>query len=224
MRQRRVIIFDDERIVLLVLRDFFQARGYEVLTFAEPVVCPIYQDYKPCASKAPCGDLMLTDFRMPRMSGIDLLRIQTDGGCKLTPKNKAVLSGYMDQQSIRDVLELGAAFFTKPVSFEELGAWVDECESRMDLSVPLGLPRKEHRRDDSREIVFSLSDSAPCRGATVNLSPSGLCVRISAPIERQSTVMIQTPLPITSPVTHVRWLVDAGNGAYLAGLQCVPRH
>jgi CheY-like chemotaxis protein len=224
MRKRRAIIYDDEPVILLILRDFFENRGYDVLTFPEPVVCPIYHSGSSCANKAPCSDIMLTDFKMPGMNGIDLFRSQARKGCKLTMRNKALVTGYMDEGSIREVSEMGAAFFKKPLFFDELDRWVGECEGRMDLSVPLGLPRKEDRLDDSREISYTVSesDSSVCRGAIVNLSPSGLCVRVSSPLAQQSSVTIKTPLPITSPVALVRWLEDAGDGAYIAGLECVP--
>jgi CheY-like chemotaxis protein len=224
MRKRRVIIFDDEPVVLNVLHTFFDSWGYDVITFPEPLVCPIYHSDSSCANKAPCCDIMLSDFRMPGMNGIDLLRLQARKGCRLTIRNKALVSGYMDEGVIREVGELGAAYFKKPVFFDDLHRWVNECEGRMDLSIPLGFPRKEDRLDDSREISYtvSASDSLACRGAVVNLSPSGLCVRVSSPLARQASVTINTPLPIISPLAIVRWLEDAGDGAYLAGLQCVP--
>ena len=159
------------------------------------------------------------------MNGIELLRAQAEKGCKLTAKNKALLTGYMDEGSVQEVIELGAAFFQKPVPFDQLSRWVRECEERMDLSLPLGLPRKEARMNDSREISYtvSVSGDTPCKGATVNLSHSGLCVRVNSPLARQTKITIQTPLPILSPITLVRWLTDAGDGAYIAGLQCVPQ-
>jgi CheY-like chemotaxis protein len=224
MRKRRAIIFDDEPVALLVLRDFFETRGYDVMTFPEPAAFPFCCSDCNCANKAPCSDILLTDFMMPGMNGVDLLRWQARKGCRLTSRNKAVLTGFTDSGTIGNVSATGAVFFEKPVLFDDLGRWVDECEGRMDLSIQLDYPRKEDRLDDSREISYAVSaaDSSVCRGAVVNLSPSGLCVRVSSPLARQASVTIRTPLPITSPVALVRWLEDAGDGAYLVGLQCVP--
>jgi len=55
MRKRRAIIFDDEPVVLLVLKDFFETRGYEVLAFREPVICPVYGNTTGCTNKALAG-------------------------------------------------------------------------------------------------------------------------------------------------------------------------
>lgn len=224
MRKRRAIIFDDEPVALLVLRDFFETRGYDVLTFPEPAAFPFCRADGDCANKAPCSDILLTDFMMPKMNGVDLLRWQARKGCRLTSRNKAILTGFMDSRTISNISATDAAFFEKPVLFYDLGRWVDECEGRMDLSVPLDYPRKEDRLDDSREVAYSVSssDGSLCQGVTVNMSSSGLCVRVSAPFAKKASVTIRTPLPINSPVTVVRWLEDEGDGSYLAGLQCVP--
>ena len=43
MRKLKVIIFDDEVMILHMLNRWFSQKGYEVLTFNEPAVCPIYE-------------------------------------------------------------------------------------------------------------------------------------------------------------------------------------
>ena len=223
MRKRRAIIYDDEPVILLVLTNFFETRGYEVLSLQGSVDCPVSGKDKTCGNAAPCGDIMLTDYKMPGMTGIELLQMQARNQCKLAPQNKALLTGYMDQGKEQALRDLGATFFEKPFQFDELERWVIECEQRMDLTRPLGYLRKEDRQDLSREIVYTVSSFGDevCRGTAINLSPSGLCVKVLSPLEREASVMIKTGLPIVSPQARVRWLQDAGDGAYLAGLQFV---
>jgi CheY-like chemotaxis protein len=224
MRKRRAIVFDDEPVVLLVLKDFFETRGYEVLAFRDPIICPVYGDSVGCTNKAPCGDIILTDYGMPTMTGIELFQAQARNGCKLTSKNKALLTGYVDDGKKKDIRNLGIAFFEKPVLFDELARWVDECELRMDLSLPLGVKRKEVRECCSREISFTVpsSGSELFRGIAINMSPSGLCLRASGPLMKEDTVFLQTALPLLSPVAMVRWVERTGQDDYLAGLQCSP--
>ena len=74
---------------------------------------------------------------MPHMTGVELLQAQSQRGCKLDNKNKAVLSGYVDQKSAKKIKELGCFIIQKPARIDEIAKWVDECEKRFDLSVSL---------------------------------------------------------------------------------------
>ena len=140
MRKQRVIIFEDEAMILALLTSFFSKMGYEVFTYPEPVTCPLYADGADCCVKhAPCADLMITDYRMPKMNGIDLLEVQSRKGCRLDIRSKAMISGFLDEEEELQVREMGCEVFRKPFNLSELSAWVKACETRMDLSKPLGL-------------------------------------------------------------------------------------
>jgi CheY-like chemotaxis protein len=223
MRKRRAIIYDDEPIVLLVLKDFFEMRGYDVLACQEPVVCPLYGNGAGCASRLPCGDIMLTDYRMPGMNGIDLIRSQDRSGCKIIRSNKALLSGFLSDDKLSDVRELGVAFFEKPVDFTDLGRWVDKCETRMDLSLPLGQKRKEARELCGHMTTCTICDSRSviCRGTTINESRSGFCIRVPVALVKEQQVTLRGSLPDLAPLAQVRWVAETGDGDYLAGLQSI---
>lgn len=224
MRKRRAVLFDDEPVVLLVLKDFFETRGYDVLAFKQPVHCPVSGKGAACSNVAPCCDIILTDHNMPGMTGIELLQAQVRNGCRLDPKNKALLTGLVDDTKMKYIGALGVACFEKPVLFDKLERWVEECEQRMDLSLPLGIKRQEVRECCSREISYTMSSSGSelFRGIAVNMSWSGFCLRASIPLMKEDTVILQTALPLLSPVALVRWTERAGQDEYLAGLQCAP--
>jgi len=44
MRKRRAIIIDNEPVVLQLLVTYLSKRGYEVLSFHEPIVCPVFRE------------------------------------------------------------------------------------------------------------------------------------------------------------------------------------
>lgn len=223
MRKRRAVVIDDEEIIVDLLKEFFSTRGYAVIPFARPVVCPI-QDKKGniCNTDYPCADVIITDFKMPRANGLELFQEQSRHGCKLQSANKAVMSGYLDGESYRKIKQLGYAFFQKPIDFFKLSTWLDECEKRMDLSQPLGSTRKETRHITRYRVqcqVDSIDETVD--GITVDISNSGFCLKLAVPLSAGQIVHInKTPAVIACRTASVQWVNRNPDGSYLAGLSC----
>ncbi len=138
MRKPRAIIYDDEIILLDLFKRWMVQRGYEVLTFSEPNACPLYGKHSDtCTQKYKCADVVITDFKMPKMTGLELLQSQRQRGCKLDVKQKAVISGDIERKNKKMILEMGVTFFQKPLIIPEFSEWLSQCEKRIDLSVPL---------------------------------------------------------------------------------------
>ncbi len=222
MRKRRAVVFDDDIVVTGLLRKFLTLRGYDVLAFLEPKICPIYENSTECGTNHACADIMIVDFSMPGMNGVEMLKAQAARKCKLTPGNKALITGYTDAFDRGAIKGLGCAFFEKPLDFNKLAAWFDECELRMDLSQPLGFIRGEKRQAVNKEITFQALPSADIRkGIVVNRSPSGLCLKIADPLLPDQTVSIRSEGSRSSRSASVRWIREIGNDLYLVGLQFV---
>ena len=220
MRKRRVLLYDDDATALSALSLFFEERGYEVFAYGEPEACPVYLDGGRCDNRQPCGDLLITDLEMPRMSGIDLLQLQARLGCRLSIRNKAVLSGNLDPASCEVIRSLGCVAFSKPCRLSTLSAWVGECEQRMDLSQPLGVRRRQRRDPFSSRAVFRTERPFDLFAVeVVNRSDSGLCVRLEKPLAVAEVLSLQTHLPLPTDRLLVRWSRPDGGG-YLAGLSC----
>jgi DNA-binding response OmpR family regulator len=104
MRKLRTVLIDDRKIIVNMLKDFLSIRNYDVLSFTRPVVCPIRDERgKNCSTDYPCADVIITDFKMPGMNGLELFREQSTHGCKLTRENKAIMSGYIDEESHKQI-------------------------------------------------------------------------------------------------------------------------
>lgn len=221
MRKRRAIVLDDDPTVLNILKMFFTIRGYEVIALPEPVRCPVYDENAPCQNVHPCADIIVTDFRMPKMTGLAMLQAQVNKGCKLTVRNKAIISGYIDASSRTVINRLGCAYFEKPFLFQELEPWIAACEERMDLSRPLGMKRKELRTECCPQLSCDLRINGEiCSGTALNRSESGLCVKVRHPLSVQQMVTVVTSLSLISYQAIVRWISDLGDGTYLVGLSC----
>lgn len=137
-RKPRVVVFDDEDSFLNVFKGWLSQKDYEVLAFNNPTVCSFLKegtDY--CKKINPCADIIFTDFDMPEMNGIELLQHQSQRGCKIDKKNKAIVSGYIDDTIKKIIDESGYAFFNKPVDLFVISDWLNECGKRIDLSRPL---------------------------------------------------------------------------------------
>ncbi len=139
MRKPRAIIYDDEIILLDLFKKWMMQRGYEVLTYNEPEVCPLYGKLsEKCTQDHKCADVVITDFKMPKMTGLELLQSQHKRGCKLDVKHKAVISGDIESENKKLIRDMGVSYFQKPLIIPEFSEWLNECEERMDLSAPLG--------------------------------------------------------------------------------------
>jgi FixJ family two-component response regulator len=223
VRKRRAIIFDDEDLVLNMLTDVFQMRGYEVIGFREASdVCPLQGGDAAGCGVLPCADVLLTDHHMPGMSGLELLRRQQDKGCVMDSRNKAVISGNLDGEKLQQITDMGCAFFQKPFSLQALLAWIDQCEARMDIGQSLVSRRREERFDNRGELTVRLPGSNEVlRVPAVNVSESGLCLEVPSRLQGEDLLsIIKMPLPTPFSQATVRWIRQNDSGSYLAGLRC----
>jgi CheY-like chemotaxis protein len=221
MRKRRVIVYDDEAIIAKMFKMFFSSLDYEVLVYNEPYsACPVSNSPSEVCSKThACADVVITDFQMPGMNGLQLLETQKKNGCKLTIRNKAIVSGYLENAQRRQIEQLGCAFFHKPLDFTALSAWLAECEQRIDLSQPLASRRSADRFADDRQIMYRADENGEIlQGTAVDISHSGLRLKLSTPLVTGQTIHIDTDLPNDCRTGLVIWTMSSGDGTHLAGL------
>jgi CheY-like chemotaxis protein len=146
MRNPRVIIYDDDTIILDMLGHFFVKRGYEVCSYNSPTVCPSHEGpADSCENLSPCADVIISDYKMPEMTGIERLQRQSKRGCTVESKRKAIMSGHAEEGLMAQCRDLGCRFFEKPFVLSELSDWLSECEKHFDLSQQL-----HDRRANSR--------------------------------------------------------------------------
>ena len=122
----RAFIFEDDHFLREFLRRFLEARGYEVFTFAYPTNC----EACPCRPNHVCADIILSDVKMPQLTGIAFMEHLHQQGCKIT--NTALMSGEWSDSDLHRAQALGCRIFTKPFNMEKIDRWLDECETRID--------------------------------------------------------------------------------------------
>jgi CheY-like chemotaxis protein len=220
MRKLRIVVIDDDQTILRLFQDYFDGDTYEVVTSRKPVVCPILDTSKNvCPGTDTCADAVITDYHMPGMNGLQLIREQIRAGCKLAPQNRALMTGTYDEEMRRETEKLGCARFEKPFSFSELKSWLDECATRVDLSKPLPPLRREPRRTIDRMTARMTEHSGERRDAVVvNVSDSGLCIELNRPLAVRKTVHIESGTREAPRFATVRWSAETETGRYRAGL------
>ena len=121
----RVIILEDDEDSRRILAMVLERRGYEVVSAAEPLICPLYTDLDArCTHEFPCGDFLLSDNHMPRMTGLQFVARQKERGCKGAVRNKAILSGTWELLELETAARLGCKVFTKPYNLDDIFHWL----------------------------------------------------------------------------------------------------
>ena len=223
MRKPRVMIFDDEPMLLELLEFYFDKWGYEVLSYQTPVDCPFNRSsVGSCGNVVPCADLMISDFRMPQMTGIELFQAQEQRGCKIDKKMKAIMSGLSDGELSTRCEDLGHKFFQKPFNCSEIHGWLSECEKKFDLSRQLVGKKPHIRYDFKQNIEYCLKVPGPHEkhiGFTVNKSMDGLGLRVFNPLYAGQEITILNGLEVPKLSGTVVWCNKVGENAYSAGLR-----
>jgi len=126
----RVFVIDDEKSIRHTFKMYLENKGHEVLVAEDPLICDIYHGCD-CQEDYPCGDLLLIDYLMPKMTGLEFIKMMHERGCKGNPANKYVMSGNTNVLDMQLVKEVGCNILQKPVKFSKLDQIVEEVQSRL---------------------------------------------------------------------------------------------
>ncbi len=120
----KFVVIDDSPDVLVLLRTVLGRRGHEVLTYTNPLDCPIYTSMCcPCTPNA-CPDVIVSDIDMPHATGLDFVKRVRGKMCKC--KHVALISGRkLSSEALTFLQETGVSFFEKPVNFDEFDEWLN---------------------------------------------------------------------------------------------------
>jgi DNA-binding NtrC family response regulator len=107
-----VFVVDDEPMLLELATMIVEPLGFRVRTFRDPVTA--LREY---SLSQPLPVLVITDFAMHQMNGMDLIR-----DCRrINPRQKVLLvSGTVDAMVYRDAPQKPDAFLAKPYQTQEL--------------------------------------------------------------------------------------------------------
>ncbi|WP_437681229.1 sigma-54-dependent transcriptional regulator [Sorangium sp. So ce131] len=145
---RRVLVVDDEENLRLVVRTFLKRDGYEVeaVSSGEEALVMV-ETFGP--------DVILTDVRMPRMGGLDLLATLKAKGNEATV---IVMSAYGNVDLAIEAMKAGAYdYIQKPFKAEEVLLTLRKAEEREALRRENRALRQEIRRENLFEEILAKS-------------------------------------------------------------------
>src|ERR1700759_2273818 len=187
---RRVLVVDDEENLRLVLRTLLRRHGYEVETAPTGEEALTLVD-----SFGP--DVVLTDVRMPKMGGLDLL---TTLKAKRNDATVIVMSAYGNMDLALEAMKAGAYdYVQKPFKPDEVVLALRKAEERELLRrenrALRDEIRKEHRFEDilaksprMQEIFRTISKIAEYKTTVLITGESGVGKELVArAIHRRST-------------------------------------
>jgi two-component system, NtrC family, response regulator AtoC len=145
---RRVLVVDDEENVRLVVRTFLKRDGYEVEAAASAE-----EALEKVEAFGP--DVILTDVRMPKMSGLDLLATLKAKSIETTV---IVMSAYGNVDLAIEAMKAGAYdYVQKPFKAEEVLLTLRKAEEREALRRENRVLRQEIRRENMFEEILAKS-------------------------------------------------------------------
>ncbi len=199
-----ILLVDDEASVLSSLKRLFRKLKYNIVlaNSGQEAVNIIEQQ---------SFDLIISDARMPEMSGPEFLAIAAE---KFPDTMRILLTGFADIEATIDAVNLGKIdhYIEKPWDDKELVALVEKCISTVDM--------KEHnaylqsliakQNEQLKAVNESLERRVKERTNELNKSHNELCEGYQQAIslfsnlmDQRSTFTAETPFDITDLITTI---------------------
>jgi two-component system C4-dicarboxylate transport response regulator DctD len=135
---RKALVVDDDSLIASSVTKYLASQGYDVASFPDAHSCVSSLPCTgPCTFNRPCADAIVTDLRMPGMSGLSLIDLLRSRKCKIP--RMAIMSG-TGRDEIPRFADAECAYFEKPLEFSDLLSWLSS-----DRSVRFTSPLAEER-------------------------------------------------------------------------------
>jgi two-component system response regulator AtoC len=147
---RRVLVVDDEENIRIVLKTLLRRHGYEVETAGSA-------DDALAAIGAFDPDVILTDVRMPKVSGLELLATLK---AKNSPATVIVMSAFGNVELALEAMKGGAYdYIPKPFKPDEVVLALRKAEEREALRRENRALKEEIRKEHQFESILAKSDA-----------------------------------------------------------------
>ena len=126
----RIFVIDDESSIRDTFKYYLEDLGYEVFVASEPSLSEIYVEQN-WTKENPCYDIVLTDYSMPNMNGLEFVESIMKRGCNVHPLNIFIMSGNTKNIDMDKVHAIGCQVVQKPLSFWMLDQLIHKSKERV---------------------------------------------------------------------------------------------
>jgi len=170
MSEQKILIAEDDDQFAHMLEFTLKRLGYEIILAADGL-----EAFEKVESESP--DLIITDLRMPRMDGLELLRRVRE---KRSDIPVIVITGKAKIESAVEAMKAGAVdYIEKPIEIERVKLVIQKAlELRQILSENVHLRREAQRLYDFRSIIGHSQGMTQAIQLAEQVAPSNATVLI----------------------------------------------
>ncbi len=123
--KRKALVIDDDVYCLDISVEYLLDKDFTVSSGLRATCSMVETGLNACQMSEPCYDFILSDNRMPDMTGLEFFTYQQQCGCKISPQRKALISGDLSEKDRKIARDLGYTIFQKPCPLSTLDQWID---------------------------------------------------------------------------------------------------
>jgi len=179
----KLLVVDDEEIILNIATDVLESEGYEVRTETNPL------DALKAVTQEKF-DFVLTDINMPQMNGLEMIKKILDIDSEI---GAIFMTGYANLDTAKEAIKTGAYdYIMKPFELSELRAAVTKAvEKRRELVAKSDAGRLD-RLSDLVEVLYTVGDKTSLLKLSLGLAliNSGLTTGVISCWEKKSGELV----------------------------------
>lgn len=127
MTEKRAIVFDDSDLFRILFARIFLSKNIQVNSYPNPSLYFCMQSgVDSCPVTTTCADFLLTDQKMPDMTGLEFLRRVKLMQCKIPDSRKAIISADWTEETFEEAKQLTSYVFHKIDTKEKISFWIEQ--------------------------------------------------------------------------------------------------
>lgn len=127
MKEQTIVVIDDDDLFHILFTRILKSNNIYVTTYPNPshYLC-MQPGIETCPVAVACTTFLITDNRMPFMTGLEFLRRIKHMDCKIADCRKAIISGNWLDEELVEAKQLVPNVFHKADAKIQIPEWIDD--------------------------------------------------------------------------------------------------